>query len=475
MKLEDLKNELVLKDELIKEMDIIFNSVTDGLYITDGQGITLRTNRAFEEISGIKSSDITGKNVRKLVEDGVYEKSVSLLVLESKKTVSLVEILPNGRKALLTGTPIFDDSGKIFRIVTTLRDMADLNKLESKLAWTEKKSEQYRMEILNLRLQQLNIKDTIIHSQIMRNVMRLAFRLGEVDSTVLITGESGVGKEIVTRAIHKAGEDNNRPLITAVCSAIPENLLESELFGYEKGSFTGADRSGKPGLFEIAEGGTLFLDEIGEISLNIQVKLLRAIQEKEIMRIGGRKAIKINVRIITATNKDLEKSVRDQTFRQDLYYRLNVVPIHIPPLRERRDDILPLVNHFLNKFNRKFERHIRFTSEALVQFEKYDWPGNVRELENTIERMVVLTSGHLIRKKDIADHIKNKTCFSPESGLIRIPPLNDAREKLEKQIILKAWETYRSTRKMAGALEISQSTVVRKMKLYNIGEENIES
>jgi PAS domain S-box-containing protein len=475
MRKEDLKNELVHKEELIKEMDVIFNSVTDGLYITDGHGTTLRTNKAFEEITGIKSSDISGKNVRNLVETGVYDKSVSLLVLESKKTVSLVESLPNGKKALLTGTPIFDKSGKIFRIVTTLRDMADLNKLESKLAQTEKKSEHYRMEILNLRLQQLNIKDTIVHSQIMRNIMRLAFRLGEVDSTVLITGESGVGKEIVTRAIHKAGDDENRPLITAVCSAIPENLLESELFGYEKGSFTGADRSGKPGLFEIAEGGTLFLDEIGDISLNIQVKLLRAIQEKEIMRIGGRKVIKINVRIITATNKDLEKSIKEQTFRQDLYYRLNVVPIHIPPLRERRDDILPLVNHFLHKFNRKFDRQIRFTSEALVLFEKYDWPGNVRELENTIERMVVLSSGNLIRKNDITDHIREKISLVPEMGLNRIPPLNEAKEKLEKRIILKAWEKYRSTRKMAGALEISQSTVVRKMGLHNIGVEEIDS
>ncbi|MCK5197616.1 MAG: sigma 54-interacting transcriptional regulator, partial [Spirochaetales bacterium] len=302
------------------------------------------------------------------------------------------------------------------------------------------------------------------------NVMRLAFRLGEVDSTVLITGESGVGKEIVTRAIHKAGADRNRPMITAVCSAIPENLLESELFGYEKGSFTGADRSGKPGLFEIAEGGTLFLDEIGEISLNIQVKLLRAIQEKEITRIGGRKPIKINVRIITATNKNLEKAIKEKTFRQDLYYRLNVVPIRIPPLRERNDDILPLVNYFLNKFNIKFDRDVRFTSEALVQFESYNWPGNVRELENTVERMVVLASGPLIRKRDIAEHIREKINIDPEMILDKIPPLTEAKEKFEEQIILRAWKKYRSTRKMARVLEISQSTVVRKMEQYSIGK-----
>ena len=470
MTIKYLESELVRKEELIKEMDVIFDSVTDGLYITDGEGITLRINSAFEKITGIKSQNIIGKNVRELLETGVFNKSVSLLVLESNRTASLIESLPNGKTALLTGTPVFDSFGKIFRIVTTLRDMADLNMLESRLAQTEKKSEQYRMEILNLRLQQLNMEDTIVHSQIMRNVMRLAFRLGEVDSTVLITGESGVGKEIVTRAIHKAGEDENRPLITAVCSAIPENLLESELFGYEKGSFTGADRSGKPGLFEIAEGGTLFLDEIGEISLNIQVKLLRAIQEKEITRIGGRKPIEINVRIITATNKNLEKAIKEKTFRQDLYYRLNVVPIRIPPLRERNDDILPLVNYFLNKFNIKFDRDVRFTSEALVQFESYNWPGNVRELENTVERMVVLASGPLIRKRDIAEHIREKINIDPEMILDKIPPLTEAKEKFEEQIILRAWKKYRSTRKMARVLEISQSTVVRKMEQYSIGK-----
>ncbi len=471
MSIKYLESELVRKEELIKEMDVIFNSVTDGLYITDGEGITLRTNSAFEKITGIKPSSIIGKNVRKLVETGVFNKSVSLLVLESNRTASLIESLPNGKTALLTGTPVFDSSGKIFRIVTTLRDMADLNMLESKLAGAEKKSEQYRMEVLNLRLQQLDMEDTIVHSQIMRNVMRLAFRLGKVDSTVLITGESGVGKEIVTRAIHKAGKDENRPLITAVCSAIPENLLESELFGYEKGSFTGADRSGKPGLFEIAEGGTLFLDEIGDISLNIQVKLLRAIQEKEITRVGGRKPLKVNVRIITATNKDLRELIKQGIFRQDLYYRLNVVPIHVPPLRERRDDILPLIRYFLDVFNRKFNRDTRFTSEALVLFEKYDWPGNVRELENAVERMVVIATGSLIRKQDIAEHIREETFILPEMALNSIPPLSKATNELEKQIILRACKKFRSTRKMARALEISQSTVVRKMDHYSIGKQ----
>lgn len=470
-----IEGKLAHKEELIKELNAILNSVSDGLYITDGEGVTLRVNKAFEKITGIKASDVAGITVRELVETGVYDKSVSLLVLESQNTVSLLENLPNGKNALLTGTPVFNESGKIFRVVTTLRDMADLNMLESQLAQTEKKSEKYRRELLNLRLQQLKMENIVVHAQSMRNIMRLTFQLGEVDSTVLITGESGVGKEIVTRAIHSAAGNENRPLITAVCSAIPENLLESELFGYEKGSFTGADRSGKPGLFEIAEGGTLFLDEIGDISLNIQVKLLRAIQEKEITRVGGRKPIKTDVRIIAATNKNLRELVKKGTFRRDLYYRLNVVPIHIPPLRERREDILPLANHYLKKFNQKFKKAIRFTSDALVQFERYDWPGNVRELGNTIERMIVLASGSLIRKKDIEEHFREEIIILPEFSMNKIPPLNEAIEKLERQIILSAWKKYRSTRKIARALEISQSTVVRKMNHYNIGIPDTDS
>ncbi len=470
MKIKELEAELANRQQLIRELDTIIDSVTDGIYITDGNGITLRTNKAFEDITGIKSSETTGKTVDELVETGVYNKSVSTLVLESRATTSVAETLPNGKEVILTGTPIFDESGNITRVVTTLRDMADLKNLETRLAQTEKRNELYRMEVLNLRLQQMKMEHVIISSQQMKDIMKFALRLGEVDSTVLITGESGVGKEIISRAIHNAGTSVNKPLITAVCSAIPENLLESELFGYEKGSFTGADRGGKQGLFEVAEGGTLFLDEIGDISLNLQVKLLRAIQEKEITRIGGRKPIKINVRIISATNKNLKKMVQEGTFRQDLYYRLNVVPIHIPPLRERRDDIIPLINHFIEVFNLKFNKQLRFSPEALVLLESYDWPGNTRELENTIERIAVLSSGKLITREDLSDYIKEEVIIKPEGLSVHIQPLTEAVEALEKKLISNAWQKYRFTRKMAAALEISQSTIVRKMKYYGVGE-----
>lgn len=458
-------------EETLIELNAIFESITDGIYVTDGEGLTLRVNKAFEEITNITATEIVGHNVQDLIDQGVYEKSVSLIVMQTHRSTSIVETLKNGKEVLLTGTPLYDDEGKLFRIVTTLRDVADLNVLKTRLAMTEQKSERYRMELLTLRLNQLEMDNIVISSPEMKNIMRTALQLAEVDSTVLITGESGVGKEIITRAIHRAGRGDSGPLITANCGAIPESLLESELFGYEKGAFTGADRGGKPGLFEVARGGTLFLDEIGDVNLNVQVKLLRALQEKEIMRVGGRKPISIDVRIITATNRDLKELVSQGAFRKDLYYRLNVVPLHVPPLRERQDAVLPLVNHFLDQFNKKFGKEARITGDALKLMEFHDWPGNVRELENTLERLVVLSDSSLIRKKDLPDAL----LFGGDilsSREIKLSSLGEAKAQLERRLFSAAWKKFHSTRKVAATLEISQSTAVRKLNQYEIYTED---
>ena len=457
-----------------EELNAIIESVSDGIYVTDGEGNTLRINSAFERITGIRSEEVLGKNVRDLLRDKVYAKSVSLLVFEERKPVSIIEKLPNGQEALLTGTPIFDDENNIFRVVTTLRDLAKLNTLKRKLARSHEMSKRYKQELLNLRLQQLNIDNVVIYSQQMKEIMRLAIQLGDVDSTVLITGESGTGKEIVAKTIHRAGRKEFGPLITANCCAIPESLIESELFGYESGAFTGAQRAGKPGLFEVADGGTIFLDEIGDLTRKLQVKLLRVLQEKEITRIGGRRPVKINVRIIAATNRNIKEMVDRGKFREDLYYRLNVVPVHISPLRERRECIIPLINHFLDHFNRRFKKDVGITPEAIGTLEKYPWPGNVRELENTIERLVVLSNGGIIDRESIPNQIMDEADLKTASK-IRIPEimsLDHAKEEVEKQLIGAACKKYPSTRKAAKALGISQSTVVRKMKYYGLTWEN---
>ncbi len=463
------------------EYQAILNSISDGVYITDGQGKTLHINRAFEQITGITWDQINNKDVRQLVNQGVYQKSVTLKVLESQKEESIVETLPNGKEVLLTGVPVYDKKGAITQVVTTLRDMEELTSLKHALARTVETNERYKMELLHFRLNQMNMENLIIHSQAMKQIMRTAMQLGDVDSTVLITGESGVGKEIVARVIHRSGRGEQAPMITTNCSAIPETLLESELFGYEKGAFTGADRGGKPGLFEVANGGTLFLDEIGDISLNTQVKLLRAIQEKEIVRVGGRKPIQVDVRVIAATNQDLEEMVRQGSFRQDLYYRLNVIPLHIPPLRERKEAILPLANHFLHQFNRRFHKHVHISPGVMNVFELYSWPGNVRELENTLERLVVLCSEDRVTPDQLPIHIirsvedlqqtprVHEACPEIEEPTDSMQPLSVALARYEERILTQVWQRYPSTRKLAKVLGISQSTAVRKLSSYGIG------
>lgn len=464
--IEELNLLLARREETIAELDAILESVSDGIYITDGEGYTLRVNSAFEEITGISTEEVIGRQVQQLIGDGVYERSVSLSVLEDRRPVSIVETLKNGKDVLLTGTPVFGKDGKIFRIVTTLRDVAELNKLKSELEHKEQESELYREELLHLRLRQLNLKNLVVSGDAMEKIMNLAFQVGKVDSTVLITGESGVGKEVVARIIHRSGRKENGPLICANCSAIPENLLESELFGYNEGAFTGAIRGGQPGLFEVAGGGTLFLDEIGEISLNIQVKLLRVIQEREIMRLGGRKPIKVDVRIIAATNRDLKAMVKNETFRADLFYRLNVVPIHVPPLRERKETVLPLANHFLKKYNKRFEKNVALSTDAVRVLEGYNWPGNVRELENTIERVVVLDQNGVVQFGDLPEGLGGGTELSTSCSDGGFSSWDTAVEELERRMITSARTRFGSTRKIAVALGISQSKAVRMLARY---------
>ncbi|WP_236777820.1 sigma 54-interacting transcriptional regulator [Anoxybacter fermentans] len=468
--LESISQELKSIKELNRELDTIIESISDGVYITDGEGNTLRVNSAYERISGIKAEEVIGRNMKELVEEGVYSQSVTLLVLEEREPVTITHEIKTGKEVLITGNPVFDEEGNIVRVVTTVRDLAELNSLKQQLAETRKLSQRYHSELAQLRLQQLELDDVVIQSEAMQKVIKLALRLGEVNSTVLITGESGVGKEIVAKIIHRTGQGHEGSLIKVNCGAIPENLLESELFGYEKGAFTGARKEGKPGLFELAEGGTLFLDEISELSLNLQVKLLRAIQEKEIVRVGGVNPIKIQVRIIAATNRNLEQMVKEGKFREDLYYRLNVVPIYVPPLRERREDIIPLIYHFLERFNTQFKTNKRFDPEALKALERYDWPGNVRELENTVERLVVLTNNDLIGIDDLPEYIRSDEYVKTPSNIIvpSLMPLKDAVEEVEKQIIAKALQKYSTTREVAKVLGVSQPTIVRKMKKYGL-------
>jgi transcriptional regulator with PAS, ATPase and Fis domain len=285
---------------------------------------------------------------------------------------------------------------------------------------------------------------------------------------VLIQGESGVGKELVVDLIHANSSRKNKPLVKVNCGAIPETLLESELFGYEEGAFSGASKNGKPGYFEMANNGVLFLDEIGEMPLNLQVKLLRVLQEKEVCRIGGGSVLKLDVRIVAATNRNLYELVQENKFRKDLFYRLNVVPIYVPALRERKDDIAALSLFFLDIFNRKHGTHKRLTPEVLQCFLNYSWPGNIRELENLIERLMVTVINDTITTNDLPFYIYSSAGEDKEKELI---PLRQAVENAERQMLEIAFARYHSTYEVAEALEINQSTVVRKAAKYGIGKQ----
>ncbi len=401
-----------------------------------------------------------------LVKEGYFSRSGTLLALEKKTCVTIPLQSRNGRKALVTSTPIFNKEKEIVMVVTNVRDLSDLNHLQEKVEKLEGLSRVYQTELHSLKL--TASKDYVFHSPKMQELMKLLTHVAAVDSTVLIQGESGVGKEIAAEILHKFSPCKDNPFIKINCGAIPHNLLESELFGYDPGAFSGASKTGKAGLLELANNGTVFLDEIGELPADLQVKLLRVLQERTIMRIGGTKEIAINARFIAGTNRDLKKMVFSKQFRKDLFYRLNVVPVVVPPLRERREDIPVLCRHFLNLYNRKYNFNKQISPELIKRLVKYNWPGNVRELENLIERLVVTTTSPVIEVDDLSSWLM--PIEEPFDTEFDLPNLNAALEKTERHLLEVAFSRYKTTYDVAHVLGISQSSVVRKAGKYGLNK-----
>lgn len=311
------------------------------------------------------------------------------------------------------------------------------------------------------------ISNMIVEDKKMLEILKIATKISKVDTTALILGETGVGKEGVAKYIHYNSKRKDKPFITINCGAIPENLIESELFGYEGGAFTGANKEGRTGLFEVASGGTIFLDEVGEFSLDVQVKLLRVLQEQRIERIGSNKSVSIDVRVLAATNRNLEELIKKKLFREDLYYRLSVLPINIPPLRDRKDDILPLVEYFTEDINKKYNFNCSFTDEALECLYSYEWKGNVRELKNIIERSIVISDKCLIKKENLPNHIsritsEHEVIFSINNFAIKGYRLKDITQRMECEVIEDALDRYGNIKMAAKALGIDPSTLIRK-------------
>lgn len=457
-------NQKALSSVSIDELIPILDSISDAIFIDDAQGYTIWVNKASEELYKISREDIIGKHVSFLESEGIFTPSVAMKVMEQKKEVSTIHENKEGKRLLTTGIPIMDADNKMSKIITTTHDITELIDLQNEL-------ESMQNTLSGLKAQEgAFYGDIVANSPAMYSVIQLTGRLANVDSTVLITGESGVGKGVIAKLLHENGKRKGFPFVKVNCGAIPENLIESELFGYESGAFTGSKKEGKKGLFEVAEQGTIFLDEISELPLNLQVKLLQVIQEREIIRVGGVESIPINVRIISATNKDLLSLVRERKFREDLYYRLNVVPISVPPLRERPEDIIPMIRNFLNQNNIKMKEHKEIDSKTIAVLMKYSWPGNVRELQNIVERLVITTKSSMILPENLPSFILETAETTPIVNIQPDASLKEALDQAEQEILSKALIKYKSTRAMAKALGVSQPTIVRKMQKYKISD-----
>ncbi|HBW36243.1 sigma 54-interacting transcriptional regulator [Desulfosporosinus sp. BICA1-9] len=462
--IDHLSKELNSVKQLFREYEAIINSSYDGIFITDGNGLVLRLNNAYERITGIQANEVVGKTMKQLVSEGVYDQSATLRVIEKRHTITIAQTIKRTNKQILvTGNPVFDEEGKLSRVVTNVRDITELNSLQNQLQETKEQTLKYEAELNHLRSLQIQDTGIIFGSELMARAIQLAMKVACVDTTVLITGESGTGKELFAKLIHEQGKGISKPFIKINCAAIPEQLLESELFGYEGGAFTGAKKEGKPGLLELAHKGTLFLDEMGEMPLLLQVKLLRAIQEKEIVRVGSTKTIQINVKIITATNRDLARMVDNGTFREDLFYRLMVVPIQVPPLRERKEDIPLLVKYIVDKLNKRFAFNHRISPHLLDKLSEHSWPGNVRELENVLERMMITSSEEELTVNLLPDTIRHQAIL-PKRGT----KLKDAVAQTEAYILEETYKEYQSWQKVAEVLGVDRTTIFRKLGKYGL-------
>lgn len=461
---KDKIDERALK--LLKDnFEAVMESSYDGLYITDGQANTVYVNHSYERITGLKREDVLDLNMRDIEKKGILSKSATLVVLKKRRVTTILQEFKTGKEALVSSTPILGKNKKIMLVVTNVRDVTELKDLKEELEENKVLAEKYYSEIEEMRLQLLESSEMIAEDDATIEILRQSMRVAKVDTTVLVLGETGVGKEEVAKYIHKNSSRGKNQFIKVNCGAIPENLIESELFGYEKGAFTGALEKGKMGLFEVADGGTIFLDEIGELPLNMQVKLLRVLQENRIQRIGGVKEIHVNIRVIAATNRDLDEMVKAKKFREDLYYRLNVVPIVIPPLRERRHDVVALLKHYMEIYNNKHGYNKKLDSKVTNILLEYDWPGNIRQLRNLIERLVVMSNHDKINVEDLPQKIIE---FNQGDIIDRFEnmSLKDAVMKLEAQMIERAYRKSGNVRDAARLLGINASTLVRKRQKY---------
>ncbi|MFV0436088.1 MAG: sigma 54-interacting transcriptional regulator [Desulfopila sp.] len=454
-----------------RKLETIFNASSESLWVCDGTGVVVSINRATEQLLGVKAMDIVGKNINDLVEEGLMDTSVTGVVLETGKQASIIQNTLKTRKQLLvTGSPVFDDDGNISMVIVNERDLTRLNQLKEELQLVKSETSRFKEAFEELHNKEMASKEIIAQSQEMNDILMICRKLAKLNiSNILLLGESGTGKSLLAKYIHSCNSNLTGPFVKINCAALPDSLLEAELFGYERGAFTGASEQGKIGLFEMAENGTLFLDEIGELPIALQAKLLHCLEEKEIMHLGGLRSVKINCNVIAATNVDLVDQVQKKIFREDLYFRLNSFSITIPPLRQRPEDILELSLFFQERYNLKFNSNLRLSARELQDIQKYSFPGNVRELRNIIKKMIVLgDTGSIFSLREMpGSHIH------ADSEVVNLSPfkgqgLKHALVEFEKTLLLEALSIHRTTRTLADYLGVSQSQIARKLADYKL-------
>ena len=443
----------------------------DPIHVADGKGTIIFINEAYTRVTGITPEQVIGRNIADIEREGkLYKGSVTERVLQRRSQVNdIAHIHGKNIDVLVTGIPVFGDNGEIELVMTNTRDISGLKAMEQELQSLTEERKKAEEELAYLRRRQMGDRRATHESQAMRMVAELIDTVAGTDVTVLITGESGTGKELAANEIYEKSPRAGKPFIKVNCAAIPAELLESELFGYEDGAFTGARKAGKAGLFELANTGVILLDEVGDMPMALQTKLLRVIQQRELRRIGGSNPIKLDIRIIASTNKDLRQAVREGTFREDLYYRLNVVPLHLKPLRERREDIPRLVETFCGEFNKKYGKNTSVAPDGIDLLLGYSWPGNIRELENLVERLVVTSLGGTITRAQVYRALAPAGMQLQQEGEERAT-LKEQVAVFEQEIIRAAVAREGSLRRAAAALGVDHSTLVKKCKRYGMEE-----
>lgn len=448
------------------DLELLFDASFDEVWAVDSGGTVLWANGAMERLYGVPRDEMIGRRVEELAEQRIFWPAVTPHIVKSRKPTLEICETRVGRRLMVYGTPIFNARGDVVRVLYNSRDITELDALKHQLVQAENMVHQYREALV--RLQGYGHSgDVILASPAMQQVHQLVQRVAAAQSTVLICGESGVGKQVVAEMIHRSGPRRDRPFIQIDCSTLSESLLESELFGYEKGAFTGANKNGKPGLIELAADGVLFMDEIGEIPYHLQATLLRFLEDKRFTRVGGVRPIQLDVQIVAATNRDLYAMAQQGEFRKDLYYRLGVVPIHLPPLRQRTEDILPLVDQFLSLFARRYKRLISFSADARQALIGYPWPGNVREVRHVVERLILLQDGE-VTARDLAKHLAAPDEWpevrEPGAG----PTLRDRQNAVERAALTEAVNQGLSVTEIASKLGVNKSTVSRKLRRWGL-------